>query len=694
MMNNRKIIIAVALVVAAGVLGFGDGVWAADVYVDNTLVADCGSGSYSIASRDCSGSDGNAYSSIQDALDSMSEGDDIYLRGGTYVGRVIIPPDVDGTGDDWCSIQSFPGEWAVIDGNQTGGSSGYALGNDAYNPTRTSYMARYWLFERLEITNSYRWGIFIHGGPVKIRYCYIHNNSGSFCTSNTGGVGGYIWEDSVVEYSWFRDNGCTSSENEMHAVTGIQVFSDYCYSDPEDFISAYDGSQCFLESAMKRNIIQYNLFDNPGNRAKSGIHNKAQQFLTPHTNINWSNKYLGDRIHHNVFINCPRAIGVQQDFAQIYNNIAYNSTNGIHVGDWGIRTGLTAVTIYNNQIFGGHLVSSFGHQNYDYVVNPYIYWYNNIIDSSVDTLWQVDLTLGSGSMRIPFDYDSGRTGISNNYIYRPDNGDDIRVTSNSGGCFSLLGLAEYDSCYSSINYRKASSEGIDNIYRGMSGADQYITRSEHVLGGSATIANGGIGGSHPYLDGVTIPSYVGATNPNDNDWVDGVLSLANVGVLMNGGSGDPSWIEGYNGSDTVPNRSNPFPTGTLPAGTTQTNISLTTDKQAICRYTNISGTNYTNMPFNFTYTNSTNHSTLVTDLENGKTYAFYVRCNSSDGYVNDDDWNITFSIDGHKADINDDGLIDMRELIGFIGRWKANDGVTKAEVWEARDIWFTGGIYP
>ncbi|MEA1925025.1 MAG: right-handed parallel beta-helix repeat-containing protein [Candidatus Altiarchaeota archaeon] len=151
---------------------------------------------------------------------------------------------------------------------------------------------------------------------------------------------------------------------------------------------------------------------------------------------------------------------------------------------------------------------------------------------------------------------------------------------------------------------------------------------------------------------------------------------------------------GDSGPDTLPPSCfNHQPTGTISSGTTSTNISLETDKQAICRYSTISGTNYTDMPFNFTSTNSTNHSTTVSGLENGQTYTFYVRCNSSNGYVNDDDFNITFTIDGHKVDTNDDGIINMPELMLFIVRWKAGDGVTKAEVLDARDIWFTGGVY-
>ena len=47
----------------------------------------------------------------------------------------------------------------------------------------------------------------------------------------------------------------------------------------------------------------------------------------------------------------------------------------------------------------------------------------------------------------------------------------------------------------------------------------------------------------------------------------------------------------------------------------------------------------------------------------------------------------------HKADTNNDGIIDTPELMMFIGRWKANDNVTKQEVESARGIWFGGGGY-
>ena len=63
------------------------------------------------------------------------------------------------------------------------------------------------------------------------------------------------------------------------------------------------------------------------------------------------------------------------------------------------------------------------------------------------------------------------------------------------------------------------------------------------------------------------------------------------------------------------------------------------------------------------------------------------------GYCCGGVWQIESCPSYHKVDLNDDGVINMKELISFIARWKAGDGVSKAEVLDAREIWFIGGRY-
>ena len=56
---------------------------AATIYVDNQIPNDC-QGTYSIANRDCSGNDGDAYKRPQGVADVVQPGDIVYFRGGTY----------------------------------------------------------------------------------------------------------------------------------------------------------------------------------------------------------------------------------------------------------------------------------------------------------------------------------------------------------------------------------------------------------------------------------------------------------------------------------------------------------------------------------------------------------------------------------------------------------------------------------
>ena len=74
-------------------------------------------------------------------------------------------------------------------------------------------------------------------------------------------------------------------------------------------------------------------------------------------------------------------------------------------------------------------------------------------------------------------------------------------------------------------------------------------------------------------------------------------------------------------SDTTPPvRTNGQPTGTLPAGTTQTTLSLTTNENATCRYATTAGVAYSAMPTTFTTTGGTTHSTPFRGLTNGGSY--------------------------------------------------------------------------
>jgi hypothetical protein len=125
-------ILALLLLIAPGAL-------AVTIYVDNQLVSDC-VGDYSVADRNCSGIDGDAFSAVQPAANVVQAGDLIYVRGGTYYPTQTTIFSNDGSPTAYIELQSFPGELPVIDGNNVP-EGNIELGSI---PTWQFFTAQYW----------------------------------------------------------------------------------------------------------------------------------------------------------------------------------------------------------------------------------------------------------------------------------------------------------------------------------------------------------------------------------------------------------------------------------------------------------------------------------------------------------------------------------------------------------------------
>ncbi|MCK4275515.1 MAG: right-handed parallel beta-helix repeat-containing protein, partial [Phycisphaerae bacterium] len=100
---------------------------AANIYVDGLLGADCIGGNYSIANRNCSGADGVAYNTIQEAVDVVNPGDTIYVRDGTYAERVKMTRS-GAAGNRW-TLRNYASEYVWVDGewNTTSNQRMYCL---------------------------------------------------------------------------------------------------------------------------------------------------------------------------------------------------------------------------------------------------------------------------------------------------------------------------------------------------------------------------------------------------------------------------------------------------------------------------------------------------------------------------------------------------------------------------------------
>lgn len=514
------------------------------IFVDQTLSANITDGSYNPLTRssDPGNGSGDAYPVLQDALDAMVASDVCYLRGGTYTttgggnsgqsGAVwTLKFNIDGTAQNPTTITSYPGEWAILDG-QNATPYGVVLGYRSTDSSQT-HADDYsnWLIERLEITggtgtnSGYAGGIWMNGGPFTIRYCYFHDNTNASESENPNALTGKAWQNVTVEYNWFYNNGSTAAGNNG---THIAVYTDYYWDDH----TLQD-----INNAMHSNVIRYNIMDSG---SYGGYKHKGSQNLAS-TGTDLTYKEYGDKVHHNIFLNMEEGVMTGQDFCQIYQNITdgcaiYDNEN-CSTCDERYNT-----TIYNNTVLASHINHTVQYSPAATNVAPYMYIVNNIVDS-YSSDWDKEEITVARRMSSSGTFTGTNLTIDSNLIYKPLDADHI-IAGNTGASGDPAGyftVSEFNTAYSVSNYNTSTN----GLYVGATGADQYITVGTFVVDTGVTIADG-IGGAHPFLTGVTFPTFIGATNPNDNGWVDGLFTtLRSTTWLKNQTSGSvPTWVEG------------------------------------------------------------------------------------------------------------------------------------------------------
>ena len=530
---------------------------AARIFADNTLGSDITDGTYSISGRDSSGSDGNAYTTVTAAVTAMTAGETLYLREGptsfSDIGINLSSKPV-GSALSWYTVKSYPNEWAVIDGAHAQATAIFTVSN------RTPNAWGYWKFENFEVTGGGQAGLGTGDGAfyfdscsyVEWRYMYIHRNYGRY-NNNSAGIN--LHNDSgapnhiVIEFNHLFENGDpTTSTNDNSAQ--IIIMSDY-----KENPSLVDP-----DAARRSNRIRYNLLDNNGTIV-AGIKDKNEQALADHTGAPLTGVVPEDvatHIHHNIVLS-PTTYGMKlvTDYTNAYNNII----------DFGTGTSLTRIGIANtapadsnremfHNVFYNNLTLNTKMQGIGWNHgtgsvdsypgldrHPYFYAYNNIIDNHEIKETNAAITNdGSYPGNIVIDY--ATLDIDHNYIYRvPDT--EYVVSESAGGSIRTFTAPEYISAGHATAMWQQDYDAGNLLYSGLSGASKYITNGTHSLGSNPahTVAGSGKGGAHPYLAGVTIPSYIGAVDPSDNAWVGGVMGLTDINNLKSG-AGDPNWTEG------------------------------------------------------------------------------------------------------------------------------------------------------
>ncbi|MBN1603470.1 MAG: hypothetical protein JW915_17805, partial [Chitinispirillaceae bacterium] len=124
--------------------------------------------------------------------------------------------------------------------------------------------------------------------------------------------------------------------------------------------------------------------------------------------------------------------------------------------------------------------------------------------------------------------------VSNCYIYRPS------IHSRDPVGINIIFMAGQR--YTNLKYANAIDTTaelylgyynfLNPLFQNSAGPRGFKVNPNHTISNGIKIGSAGVNKSHPYLPGVYIPKYIGATDPSDpgnSQWVDIVLNLANLG---------------------------------------------------------------------------------------------------------------------------------------------------------------------
>lgn len=324
-------------------------------YLDSQLSQNCTSGDYSIADRGCSGSDGDAYNNIQDAIDNLSGGDTLYVRSGVYtrttgqdyIGALEI--DAAGTATNHTVVSAYGDEEPIIGtdpnklqynpdpGSHSTSSSSHYYPNPAIS-IHASYVdlmgfKTYGQLLVLSLSGSDIYGITVQnndfggGGPfinqgqvvmlhdvhdVTVKNNKVHNSCWGESDINGAALMGYNFS-ATIENNEFYDNwGPDVRMKDTGGQSGRATRVRYNFFRPSSY----------------RDNVGYKGINQDADIENIYIHNNI--FLNKTKGIDWHGTGYGETVaYNNTFINCDQDIYTWLDDVKInaFNNLSYHSTS-------------------------------------------------------------------------------------------------------------------------------------------------------------------------------------------------------------------------------------------------------------------------------------------------------------------------------------------------------------------------------
>lgn len=372
----------------------------------------------------------------------------------------------------------------------------------------------------------------------------------------------------------------------------------------------------------------------------------------------------GNKIYYNVIYNERNGIQLLgPDGAVVYNNSIYNS--GV-TGIWLHGADSDSSVVKNNIVHTAGTNLIYNQDATNSVVNYNLYYpstgtkfnWNDIAYNFAD--WKTNSSQDANS---PTPADPLFVSASDFHLQASspaiNTGVDVGLTTDYEdnpvpyGLTPDIGAYEYQS-------------GIDStpdafVFTDITGATrstQYTSNAITVAGVDADADITITGGTYS-KNGGAYTSDAGTVSSSDDISVrvtsSGSYSTAVDAVLTIGGVSDTYTVTTSAYSDsTPPVLSAGAPSGTLAAGTTSANLTLTTDENATCKFGIIPDTAYDSLPLTFTTTGGISHAHSLTGLANGTDYNYYVRCSDGSNNLNPSDYIVTFGVANSPPEDDDD----------------------------------------
>ncbi|QCE42108.1 right-handed parallel beta-helix repeat-containing protein [Psychroserpens sp. NJDZ02] len=349
------------------------------IYVDNQLSSDC-VGNYSISNRNCSGSDGDAYNTFEEATAAAYPGDTVVIREGIFNSQ--LKPSRSGTASEPITYKNFNYEEVLI--------TGVTL-----SPAILIYEVDYITIDGLKIENVRRWlnalgsnnlilknNTFrdaVDGGGSSKTGLFFQESDHNRITHNTIDNS---TQDNIgliqSNYNLIDNNTITNAEHVLWTIKCSNynvIRENYFYNALQKIGEVYDcanvghGDTPYLKITSlddtKHNVIEQNIF----------AFTTSPINASPYSGI----QYAGQNgiIRNNIFYECqgpPISLTLYSSEATFnYGNRIYNNN------------------FYNNEFGGINISGSTNHTFYDQEIKNNILFKNQFIQRDTRYSWYTDL---------------------------------------------------------------------------------------------------------------------------------------------------------------------------------------------------------------------------------------------------------------------------------------------------------------